>query len=195
MSLRVLVIPEDPTYNGYILKPLVERMLTALGKPNARVTLLTNPKLGGYEQAARAIREELPYRYAHWDLWLFLPGADKVKNLQELERDLGRKGVCLLCCAAVPEVEAWLLAGHRDHLKVPWKQVRAHPRLKEEVFELFLREQGDPRSAGGGREKLMPHTLNNYHGLLSACPELEELEDRLRLAVETKEGSPGSPPP
>lgn len=195
MSLRVLVIPEDPTYNGYILKPLVARMLTAIGKPNAPVTLLTHPRLGGYEQAARAIREELPYRYAPWVLWLFLPDPDKVKNLQELERDLGRKGVCLLCCAAVPEVEAWLLAGPRDHLKVPWKQVRAHPRLKEEVFEPFLREQGDPRSAGGGREKLMHRTLNNYRGLLTACPELKELEDRLRQAVETKEGSPGSPPP
>jgi hypothetical protein len=53
MSFRVLVIPEDPTYNGYILKPLVERMLAEAGKPNARVTLLTNPKLGGYARAAR----------------------------------------------------------------------------------------------------------------------------------------------
>ncbi len=35
MSFRVLVIPEDPTYNGYILQPIVERMLGELGKPNA----------------------------------------------------------------------------------------------------------------------------------------------------------------
>ena len=27
VSFRVLVIPEDPTYNGYILQPIVERML------------------------------------------------------------------------------------------------------------------------------------------------------------------------
>ena len=27
MSIRVLVIPEDPSNNGYILKPLVDAML------------------------------------------------------------------------------------------------------------------------------------------------------------------------
>jgi len=30
VSFRVLVIPEDPTYNGYILQPTVERMLAEL---------------------------------------------------------------------------------------------------------------------------------------------------------------------
>lgn len=31
MSVRVLVIPEDPTHNGYILKPLVEMVLAEAG--------------------------------------------------------------------------------------------------------------------------------------------------------------------
>ena len=41
VSFQVLVIPEDPTYNGYILQPIVERMLAELGKPNAHVKILT----------------------------------------------------------------------------------------------------------------------------------------------------------
>lgn len=180
MSLRVLVIPEDPTYNGYILKPLVERMLAEAGKPNACVTLLANPKLGGYKPAAQAIRNELPERYRHFDLWLFLPDADRAVGLPQLEADLARQGITLLCCAAVPEIEAWLLAGHRERLKVSWPEVRGHPRLKEEVFEPFLRANGDPRSAGGGREALMRRTLSNYRGLLEMCPELANLERRLR---------------
>ena len=49
MSFKVLVIPEDPTHNGYILKPLVESILTDAGKPNARVTVLTNSRLQGYD--------------------------------------------------------------------------------------------------------------------------------------------------
>lgn len=28
MSLRILIVPEDPSYNGAILAPLVTRMLT-----------------------------------------------------------------------------------------------------------------------------------------------------------------------
>lgn len=187
MSLRVLVIPEDPTYNGYILKPLVERMLAEIGKPNARVTLLTNPKLGGYDQAVQAIRNELPDRYSHFDLWLFLPDADVAGDLRGLEREASDKGVPLLCCAAVPEVEAWLLAGHRERLNVGWSDVRKHSRLKEEVFEPFMRKHGDARSAGGGREALMRQTLSNYRGLLEVCPELADLEKRLREAMQGKE--------
>jgi hypothetical protein len=186
MSLRILVIPEDPTLNGYILKPLVERIMAEVGKPNARVQLLTNPKLDGYDHARRAIREELPLRYGHFDLWLFLPDADKASGLEPLERELVQRGITLFCCAACPEVEAWLLAGHRDKLSCGWREIITHPRLKEEVFEPFLAGHGHPRRAGGGREVLMREALQNYRGLLELCPELKELEARLRRHLETK---------
>ncbi len=180
MSFRVLVIPEDRTYNGYILKPVVERMLAELDKPKADVVVLPNPRLMGYDQTVRAIRGGLVERYRHFPLWLFLPDGDRAKGLESLESELADKGVRLFCCAAQPEVEAWLLAGYRDELPIPWGQVRRHPRLKEDVFEPFLKQRGDPRSPGGGREGLARRTLTNYRGLLSVCPELAELEDRLR---------------
>jgi len=55
----------------------------------------------------------------------------------------------------------------------------SHPRLKEGVFEPFLKEHGDPRTAGAGREALTRATLANYRGLLDVCPELKELHSRL----------------
>jgi hypothetical protein len=180
VSFRVLVIPEDPTYNGYILQPIVERMLAELGKPNARVRILTNPKLNGYAHAVSAIRGDLADRYRHFDLWLFLPDGDRASNLEWLENELAGRNVHLFCCAAQPEVEAWLLAGYRDELAFSWGEVRQHPRLKEEVFEPFLRQFGDTRSPGSGRENLTRQTLTNYRGLLSVCDELAKLEDRLR---------------
>jgi hypothetical protein len=179
MSFRVLVIPEDPTNNGYILRPLVEKMLAETGRPNARVTILTNPKLDGYDQAVKAVKGELGERWGHFDLWLFLPDADRAANLDGLEDALKGKGICLISCAAQPEVEAWLLAGHRQHLDLAWPQVRAHPRLKEEVFEPFLAQHGDLRSPGRGRESLMKETVSNYRSLLEMCPELKELDRRL----------------
>ncbi|MBM4081427.1 MAG: hypothetical protein FJ272_06150 [Planctomycetes bacterium] len=152
MSFRVLVIPEDPTYNGYILKPLAERMLAETGKPQARVALLTNPKLGGIEEAKAAVRGKLVEAYGHFDLWLFLPDADRASGLDELEKAVAARGVRLFCCAARPEVEAWLLAGHRDKLGLAWSEVVRHPRLKEGVFEPFLAAHGDPRRAGRADE-------------------------------------------
>ena len=47
-------------------------------------------------------------RYGHLDLWLFTPDADKAGELAALEKEAEGKGVRLLCCAAKPEVEAWL---------------------------------------------------------------------------------------
>jgi len=180
MSFRVLVVPEDPTYNGYILKPLAERMVAEAGRPNAQVQLLVNPKVQGYDDAVRAIRGQLADRYGYYDLWLFLPDADRSGDLAALECELGRKSITLRCCKAVPEVEAWLLAGHRDKLDVSWQVVRGHTQLREEVFEPFLARHGDARSAGGGRGALMRETLQNYRGLLEVCPELAELEKRIR---------------
>jgi hypothetical protein len=183
VSFRVLVIPEDPTYNGYILQPIVERMLRELGKANADVRVLTNPKLGGYPHAVSAIHGDLVERYKHFDLWLFLPEGDRAGDLQPLEAELSDQDVNLLCCAAKPEVEAWLLAGHRDKLSISWSQVPEHRRLKEDVFEPFLAEFGDSQSPGGGRERLTRETLANYRGLLSVCPELADLQRRLQTLL------------
>jgi len=179
MSFRVLVIPEDPTYNGYILKPLIERMMAEVERPRAQVMVLANPKIGGYDQAVAAIRGDLLARYAFWALWLFLPDSDRAAGLQNLEAEMQGKGIPFYACAAIPEVEAWLLAGHRDSLGIPWGTVREHRRLREDVFEPFLTEHGNAASAGGGRSELMAGTLQNYRGLLAVCPELGQLQNRI----------------
>jgi hypothetical protein len=184
VSFRVLVIPEDPTDDRYILQPIVERMLTELGKPKADVVVLPNPRLMGYDQAVRAIRGNLIDSYRHLHLWLFLPDADRAGNLELLEDELAERDVHLFCCAAQPEVEAWLLAGHRDKLPLSWPDVRQHPHLKEDVFEPFLRQFGDARSPGRGRKRLTEETLDHYQGLLRVCPELAELEGRLRTFLD-----------
>ena len=185
MSYRVLVIPEDPTNNGYILKPLVKRMLTECGKPKARVEVLTNPRAGGYESAHDLLKEEILDRYADRDLLLFLPdadGKDRSRTFKSLEALAHRKKVTLICCAAVQEVETWLLAGHLEKLKpMTWDDIRADCSVKENTFDKFLAKHGDPRSVGNGRGQLMEETLKSYAGLLTRCPELKQLQDRISL--------------
>lgn len=179
MSFRVLIIPGDPTHNGYILKPLITRMLVEVGKANAQPLVLTNPRLTGYDHAVKAIKEDLPQRYHFYDLWLFLPDADRAGGAPALEARMRKRNIPLLCCAAQPEVEAWMLAGHRNNVPGNWSELRGHSHFKEVVFEPFLAVHGDVRAAGGGREKLMRQTLGNYRGLLAVCPELADLEQRL----------------
>ena len=186
MSFKVKVIPEDPTNNGYMLKPLVTGIMGACGKPNARVDVLTSPRAQGYNHVKQLIKDEILDAYAHYDLLLFLPdadGRDREDEFRALEQLAGQKNVRLLCCAAVQEVEAWLLAGHVEKLGRPWSEVRGDVSVKENFFQGFLAHHGDPRRAGGGRDLLMKETLNNYGGLVQRCPELGELQQRISDAI------------
>jgi len=192
LSFRVRIIPEDPTYNGEILRPLVVRMMTECGKPRARVTVLTNPKAEGYENAKRLIECEVLDLYSHIDLLLFLPdadGKDRTGEFKRLESLAARKEVTLFCCAAKEEVEAWLLAGHTRKLRSSWSKVRADVHVKENVFEQLLRKHGNAQAAGGGREALMRQTLSNYGGLLKRCPELKDLHERIQAHLKSVEAS------
>lgn len=184
----MLVVPEDPRNDRYILDPLVVRVLAECGKPNARVTVLTDPRAEGYEHAKQLLKDRVLATYSHQHLVLFLPdadGKDRSGTFEELEALAHRTGVHLLCCAAVQEVEAWLLAGHTEKLDRPWNEVRNDVSVKENVFVPFLERYGDRRRAGGGRDTLMKETLGNYRGLTDRCPELRELENRIRELIET----------
>ena len=187
MSFRVLVIPEDPTWNGYILTPLTQALLADAGKPKTVVKLLENPRLRGYAHALRAIREELPDSYRYFDLWLFFPDADRAgaDAMRRLEADLRSKSIPLLCCPAQPEVEIYACVGFRDDLPGGWEDVRTHPRMKEEVFAGLLQTHGDPRRAGGGRETMITRSLQNLQRLFQLCPETRDLRDRIASHLQT----------
>lgn len=182
VSIKVLVIPEDPTNNGYILKPLVEAILADIGKPNAKVHVLTSPRLNGYTDAVRAIREELSERYGFWDLWIFIPDADLAssRSMDTLEGELAQKGVRLLCSPAHPEVEIYACVANRADLGAPWSEVRASASMKETYFEPLLEANGDHRRAGGGRDQLISASLTPIGTIYQLCPELATLRDRLR---------------
>ena len=180
MSYKVLVIPEDPTWNGYILRPLTQALLKDAGKPNAKVKLLENPRVGGFEQAVRAIRNELQNRYGFFDLWLFFPDADRAtpNAMANLEADLQSRGVPLFCCPAKPEVEIYACVAFQATLPGTWKDVRKHPQMKEVVFEPLRMNLRD-RRPGGGREQMIRKSLQNLQRLFQLCPETKLLRDRI----------------
>ena len=181
MSFRVLVVPEDPQQNGFILKPLTQAIMRDAGKSDAKVKLLTKPRLRGYDQAVKALRSELSEAYGHVDLWLFFPDADRAvsKAMQDLETHVATKGITLLCCAARPELEIYACAAFRDEMPGTWEQSRAHPRMKEEIFEPLLRKHGDPRRPDKGRDRMIRQSLENLPLLFQLCPELQRLRNRI----------------
>ena len=189
MSFNVLVIPEDPTLNGHILKPLAERLLQDAGKPNAKVKVLNKPRLRGYDQAVSAVRDTLPKRYGFFNLCLFFPDADRAgaDAMDNLEANLNTHGIKLFCCPAQPEVEIYACAAFRDELPGTWEEARAHPRLKEEVFEpLRSQLRFQRRAPGGGRKSMVEQSLRNLPLLYQLCPETKQLRDRIAALVQAR---------
>lgn len=184
MSFHVLVIPEDPTHNGSILKPLCERILASCGKANAYVQVLTNPKLGGKDQMGSRLPEILD-KYHHLELMLAFrdcDGENLSASFASWEKQAAQAGVTLLCCGAVQETEIYCLAGFHKELERPWNEVRQEVSLKETVFASFsqLRYSKYP---DGGRREMVQRSLENYDGLLARCPELAKLEERIKKAL------------
>ena len=189
MSYRVLVIPEDPKLNGYILKPLAERLLKDAGKSNPKVHVLGKPRARGYRHAIKIVRNTVAQRYGFYDLCLFFPDADRAAAgaMDELEAELGAQGVTLLCCRAQPEVEIFACAAFRNQLPCAWKAARTHHRLKEEVFEpLRARLAFERRAADGGRKSMIERSLQNLPLLYRLCPETERLRDRIAALVQAR---------
>jgi hypothetical protein len=196
MSLNVLVVPEDPTYNGAILKPLCERLFQECGRPRANIEVMANPRTNGYEDAKRLFPDSILDLYQHKHLVLFLPdsdGKDRSVEFARLEAEFERQAVTvassirLICCAAVPEAEAWLLAGHEDKWERDWQwgTMRSDRSIKESYFRPFLEKHGREKSSlpDEGRRQLMVEALRNYGGIKQRCPELQALEIRVRRHI------------
>ena len=181
MSFDVLVIPEDPTLNGYILKPLAQAIVADAGRPRANVTVLSRPRLRGYDHAVRSIRGELAELYSHLNLWLFFPDSDKATNdtARDLEAHAEAKGIRLLVCISQPEVEVYPCVAFRDEIGHTWDEVRNHPQLKEDIFSPLLATHGDRRRAGAGRDRMIRESVANLPLLFRLCPELRHLRDRI----------------
>jgi len=196
MSLNVLVVPENPTYNGSILKPLCAKLFVECGRTQANIEILANPRTNGYEHAKSLFPRTILDLYSHKHFVLFLPdsdGLDRSAEFARLETDFEQqalsvgKPIRLICCAAVPELEAWLLAGHQDKWEPDWQwaTMRADRALKESYFDPFLRKHGQDLAGypDEGRRQFMVVALRNYAGIKQRCPELQQLETRIRTLL------------
>jgi hypothetical protein len=185
--VKVLVIPEDPTLDQYILKPIVHRLFADLGR-TARIDILSNPRLRGVDQALnQTVLTGIAETFRMIDLFLVLVDRDGDPVRPALARTReGEHAEKLFVCLAVEEVEVWMLALHRDSLRASWNEIRAEMNPKERFALPFLRDRAPKLDAGGGRAWAMRELGAGWRGLLQVCPELQELRERLRGWLESR---------
>ncbi|NNB96738.1 hypothetical protein HJC10_21745 [Corallococcus exiguus] len=180
--MKVLVIPEDPTRDQYILKPIVEKLFEDLGR-KARVEVLKDPHLRGTSEALdKRTIESIVAENPMENLFLLMVDrdGDRMRNSHHAAGREADHPHRLIACLAREEVEVWMLALHRDELGAAWAEVRAHTDPKEQYADPFLRQKGWLMQVGSGRKRAMQGLGSQWQALLTVCPELKDLRDRLR---------------
>lgn len=177
--MKMLVIPEDPTFDQYILEPVVERLFQDLEIP-ARIDVLRDPHLRGVDEALASVGD-IVAENPMVDLFLLIVDrdCDRQSNTARVARCQGEHAAKLIATCAREEVETWMLALHRKKLPVGWSEVRGECDPKERYAEPFLVQQGWSGGVGRGRKRAMRELGKSYRGLLKACPEISELRSRI----------------
>lgn len=179
--MKVLIVPEDPTYDQYILKPIVERIFIDL-KRQARIWVLQNPRLTSVDQALDGkMLTGIVQGHPMVDLFLVLVDRDgdaSRRPARARAREEAHPGQ-LFVCLAIEEVEVWMLAIHRDELPTSWNKVRTEHHPKERFATPFLKKRASRLGPGRGRKWAMRQLGSKWQGLLNVCPELAELKQRI----------------
>ena len=196
MSFNVLLIPEDPVKDGYVLKPIIEAMMRAAGKPQARVVVCVDPRFHGTSQALRwqFIQEALSRNAGMFHLYLLCVDRDGDVNrqavLDSLEiqaRTFIARDRAFLAEHAWQEIEVWLLAGHDLPRKWVWKAIRDEPHPKERYYRPFAKSGGVLDLPGEGRDKLAQEAALHYDQIRGRCKEdIQRLESRIRAWTEDR---------
>lgn len=193
--MRVAILAEDFRNDQYILKPLCEAMMAALGRPASKVVVITDPAFRGIGDVLRRdrLQRALDLNRGMFDLFLLIVDRDgdpkRQASISAVEtwasEQLGA-GKCFLGAMAFQEVEVWALAAQRGSWK--WAELRAEPHPKERYFVPFAEQRGLSDEPGGGRVTLGREAAKAYNRVRRLCPEdVAALEARVERFLRTGE--------
>lgn len=172
--MKVLIVPEDPRSDQYILKPLIEQLVESIGKSTARIRVCQAPVLGGIGEALKLERLlEIVERYqAMTDLFILCVDRDgdrgRRQRLDQIEDKLQGDYV-FLSENAWEEIETWALAGLNLPGNWKWKDVRTEVQVKERYFDILARDRGVADGPGGGRKVLGEEASRNVKTIRRKC--------------------------
>jgi hypothetical protein len=191
--MNVLIVPEDFRKDQFVLKPIIERMFTEIGKPRAKVLMCFDPILGGIDQATNWDRiGDILDMYPMVDIFLLLVDRDGVgprrnvlNGLETKARQVLNDDRVLLAENAWQEIEVWALAGQDLPNGWSWTEIRQEIHPKETYFDSLAAVRGLLDEPGQGRTTMGKEAASNYKRVFSRCKEdLQNLQKRLSDWVE-----------
>ena len=174
--MNVLVIPEDFRIDQYILKPLFDRLLRAMGRRNAKVIVCQDPLLGGIVNATNLKRiAEILERYDGMiDVFVLCVDRDgehgRRQRLDDIEQKFGQERH-FLAENAWEELETWALAGLELRNDWRWNDIRAEVHVKETYFDELAKYRSVANGPGRGRKILGKEAALRIDSIRQKCPE------------------------
>lgn len=191
--MNVLIIPEDFGKDQHLLKPIIQAMMSNVGRPRAKVRVCAEPLLGGIGQALQWERlAEIVDLNPLVHLFLLCVDRDSIPGrraaldaIERRARMILSEERALFAEHAWQEIEVWALAGHDLPAEWAWRVVRAEGNPKERYFEPFASSLGLADEPDGGRGALARVAARRYDRIRQLCPEdIAALEDRIRAWLE-----------
>jgi hypothetical protein len=187
--MNVVVIAEDDRNDRFVVLPIIQAMFRKLRRPNARVKI--HPiRNGGWETVKQwRLLRDIIESYPQVDLFLFCVDRDGheqrrqiLDTLEHRAREILKPSRAFFAVLAAQEIEVWALAGIDWRLKRDWawSSIRDERDPKEHYFEPIARRRRLLDSVGQGRKILGDEAARNYSRVRQNCPELRDLEDRIR---------------
>lgn len=190
--MRVLIIPEDPTLDQHVVKPILEKIFADLGR-SARIDVLMDPHISGAAQALnRELVAEVVLDHPMVDLFVLVVDRDCDRQTHEAKARTreSEHPTRLIAALAWQEIEVWALAPHRVELKTSWTEIRAHCDPKEAYFDAFIQQKQWLATVGKGRKRAMRDLGSSWRGMLTVCPELADLKARIGQWLDTRASGP-----
>ncbi len=180
--MKVLIIPEDPTYDQYIVKPVIQRVMQDC-ELRAHVDVLFNPHIRGARQALKQMTiEGIISDYPMIDLLILVVDrdCDREDHSKKATARVGEQPDRQTCLPGRRRGGGLDVALHHRELRVRWSEVRSECDTKERFAEPLLDELGATPSIGRGRKKAMREIGRSWTGLKSRCPEINDLVEQVR---------------
>lgn len=186
--MKVLVVPEDPTHDQHVIKPVIEKILDDCGCRGS-VEILRDPHLRGVDEALdRRVIDQIISDNPMIDIFLIIVDrdCDRMGNEAKAAQREAEHPSVLLACLAIQEIEVWALALWRSEIGAPWSEVRASCDPKEYFFDPFIESKGWGALLGKGRKRAMRELAGNWTGMKTVCPEIQVLSNRLQSLIEVQ---------
>ncbi|MBO1349278.1 MAG: hypothetical protein EBE86_018665 [Hormoscilla sp. GUM202] len=191
--MRVLIITEDFRNDQYILQPIIMAMMKAVGKPKTQVEICRDPLLGGVTEALKweRIEEIIDGNRGQVDIFLLCVDRDgregrkmALDRIEEQAANILAPDELFLAANAWQEIEVWVLAGHNLPADWNWQAIRNKVNPKETYFLPFAEQRNAINQIGEGRKLLASEAARRYNRLRQLCPEIADLENRIRAWIE-----------